>query len=87
MSVPTWMYRRGAFGRTESKLFPDESLIPDGWVDSPAKLVKKGDDLSGMDKKDLETYAKREFGVDLDRRKSVKALRAEIREMTKTRNG
>lgn len=37
MGQPTWMYRRGAFGRVEARVFDSEE-IPAGWVDSPAKL-------------------------------------------------
>ena len=37
---PTWMYKIGAFGRPESRLFdhPDDVPQDQGWVDTPAKL-------------------------------------------------
>lgn len=39
-AVPTWMYRRTASGKVSSQLFQSDK-IPPGWVDSPAKCVKK----------------------------------------------
>lgn len=39
MGFPTWRYRRGAFGRLESKIF-DSDEIPPGWFDNPAKCEK-----------------------------------------------
>ncbi len=38
MGQPTWMYRRGAFGRLESKIFDSDDLPASGWCDSPAKI-------------------------------------------------
>lgn len=41
MGVPTWMYKVGAFGRPESRIFDSdevEALEAEGWVDTPAKL-------------------------------------------------
>lgn len=39
---PTWMYRSGAFGKTESRCFdhPDDVPPDKGWVDSPARVQK-----------------------------------------------
>ena len=39
MGERTWMYRKDAFGRRESRIF-DAGEIPEGegWVDTPAKL-------------------------------------------------
>jgi len=34
--------------------------------------------LGSMSKNELEDYAKEHFGVDIDRRKNIKALRAEV---------
>jgi hypothetical protein len=39
--IPTWCYRMSDTGETESQLVEIEAgKLPDGWVDSPAKLVK-----------------------------------------------
>lgn len=40
MGNPTWMYKR-RYGKVESKVF-DSDEIPDGWVDSPAKVEAVG---------------------------------------------
>lgn len=37
MGVPTFMYRRAEDGSVESRVF-DSDAIPEGWVDSPAKV-------------------------------------------------
>ncbi len=34
-----------------------------------------------MDKKQLEAYAKKSFGVDIDRRKNIKILRKEVKKL------
>lgn len=38
MGDPTWMYRRGQFGREEAKIFDSDDLPAEGWYDSPAKI-------------------------------------------------
>lgn len=43
MGNPTWMYKRGQFGRHESQIFDSDEcakLGREGWVDSPAKLAE-----------------------------------------------
>lgn len=40
MGEQTWMYKR-RYGRIESKIF-DSDEIPEGWVDSPAKVAAAG---------------------------------------------
>lgn len=35
---PTCMYKRGAFGRVESRIFDHPDDVPEGWYDSPAKV-------------------------------------------------
>ena len=52
-----------------------------GWK-KDAELTSEPDDgLGAMSKQELEDYAKELFGVDLDKRKSEKTLRKEIREL------
>lgn len=50
------------------------AMLKDGWYDHYNKFK-----VSVDEKTELETYAKDKFGVDLDRRKSVKTLKAEIK--------
>ncbi len=81
MGNPTWMYRRAGDGAVEACIF-DADEIPDGegWRDTPANLVEAAPaSLDAMSKAALEAYALERFGVDLDRRRTLKALRAQIR--------
>lgn len=67
----------GAQNTAEPESTPAEST-----PEQPASEVqpKPTEDasLDSMDKNDLEAYARDRFGVDLDKRKSEKNLRAEI---------
>jgi hypothetical protein len=36
--MAVYMYRKGADGETEAKIFEDDERIPIGWHDSPAKV-------------------------------------------------
>lgn len=38
--MAVWMYRLGADGEVEARLFETESDAPKGWVDSPAKATR-----------------------------------------------
>lgn len=38
---PAFFYHTGQFGRMESRIFQCKEDVPNGWVDSPAKLEKK----------------------------------------------
>ena len=84
MNDPTWLYRRARDGAVEARLFDTgESADPaEDWRDSPAKLPDAAPDPFGdMSKTELETYALERFGVDLDRRRTFKFLREQLREL------
>ncbi len=83
MGNPTWMYRRTGDGALLARIFDaDEIPAGEGWRDTPAALAPAAPDpLDTMSKVALEAYALERFGVDLDRRRTLKALRAQIREM------
>ena len=44
-------------------------------VEGIAKSLNKALNIDKMNKQELEDYAKEHYGVDIDRRRSVKALR------------
>lgn len=48
-------------------------------VGGVAESLNKALNLNQMNKQELEDYAKEHYGVDIDRRKSVKALRKEVK--------
>lgn len=75
MVDPTWMYRRAADGGVEARLF-DAGGPPAGWFDSPAAIADPA--LESMTKRELEGFARRRFGVDLDRRRSAVNLRRQV---------
>ncbi len=83
MGNPTWMYRRTGDGALLARIFDaDEIPAGEGWRDTPATMAPAAPDpLDTMSKVALEAYALERFGVDLDRRRTLKALRAQIREM------
>ena len=83
MGNPTWMYRRAGDGALQARIFDaDEIPAGKGWWDTPANLAPAAPaPLDAMSKAALEAYALERFGVDLDRRRTLKALRAQIREM------
>jgi len=63
-----WFYHKDK----EPRLFLEGEILPDGWVDTPAKFDQEEEEpkkIDEMTKKELESYAKA-FGIDLDRRKS-----------------
>lgn len=81
MDNPTWMYRRAGDGAVEARIF-DAGGIPadEGWRDSPATLAQaEPSTIDAMSKDELEAYALGRFGVDLDRRRTLKTLRAQVR--------
>jgi hypothetical protein len=51
-------------------------------VDGITASLNKKLNLNQMGKQELEDYAKEHYGVDIDRRKSVKALRKEVKALT-----
>lgn len=82
--APTWAYQKGEDGELVSRLFPSPDEIPSGWADSPATIDDSGHHdvkLEDLDKDELERFAKEEFGVDLDKRKSQPKLVAQVREL------
>ena len=48
-------------------------------VNGVADSLNKALNLDKMNKQELEDYAKEHYGVDIDRRRSVKALRKEVK--------
>lgn len=84
MNSPTWLYRRARDGAVEARIFDGDTLPnpADGWRDSPAKLPELAPDpFAEMSKAELEAYALERFGVDLDRRRTLKFLREQLREL------
>lgn len=51
MEFPAYFYHTGPFGRPEGKVFDRAEDVPEGWVDSPAKLEKKTRPLKKSKKK------------------------------------
>ena len=84
MNDPTWLYRRARDGAVEARLF-EAGEAPDpaeDWCDSPVKTREAPPDpFGGMSKTELEAYALEKFGVDLDRRGTLKFLRAHLGEL------
>lgn len=81
MKNPIWMYRRRADGDVEARLF-DAASLPrraEGWRDSPAALPGP---FAGMSKKELEAYVRTRFGIGLDRRRSLSALRRQVQDLS-----
>lgn len=70
-----------------SNIFPANAEMEEGWAldeetaeelfKNPQEETEKG----GWTKAELEEYAKEEFGVDLDKRKSLKTLIQEVEEL------
>lgn len=58
-------------GKVISTIFPSDAPL-DGWSITPEILGKP------KTKGELEAYAKDKFGVDLDKRKSLKTLKAQV---------
>lgn len=54
---PAYFYRTGAFGRPESRIFHSAADVPEGWVDSPAKLEKKSKKPAAKAKKKAKADA------------------------------
>ena len=48
-------------------------------VEGITRSLNKALNLDKMNKQELEDYAKEHYGVDIDRRRSVKALRKEVK--------
>ncbi len=84
MNNPTWLYRRARDGAVEARIFDGDTLPDpaDGWRDSPAKLPQLAPaPFAEMSKAEPEAYALERFGVDLDRRRTLKFLREQLREL------
>jgi len=58
---------------------PEEPIIEEPKVEE--KPIVESFGIEDMDKDELEFYAKKEFDVDLDKRKSIKNLRKEVEEL------
>ena len=85
----SWRYSKDC---PAGRIFDDEELdsLGDEWIDNPLPFRNpepaivesdEGKEIADMDKLELEAFAKSSFGVDLDRRKGVKKLRAEVQEL------
>lgn len=61
---PKWIYQG------EDARVIDEGPIPEGWGEEPGADV---DSVENMNKEELEIHA-RQFGIELDRRKSRKNM-------------
>ena len=84
MKTPTMVYKPGSKYTSDGVSYDVqvvdecdvEGCLKDGWFkhfndfDKPVKKVNEKDEL--------EAYAKDKFGVDLDKRKSLKKLKAEV---------
>lgn len=90
MGNRTYMYRL-ADGEIESKVF-DSDEIPEGWVDNPQLCSKETEDPKKPEKSekeqkdDLELYAYENYEVDLDKRKSLDTLKAEVKALDDARD-
>lgn len=68
----------------------DETLVNDGNPVDSAEQNESADDafvISTATKDQLEQFAKAEYGADLDKRKSVDTLRAEVAELAQAGDG
>lgn len=65
----------------------DETLVNDGNPVDSAEQDEPAFVISTATKEQLETFAKAEYGADLDKRKSVDTLRAEVAELAQAGDG
>lgn len=89
----SWAYRLDEKGEVEGRIFASKPDIPEGWVDTPAKLTgesepkseepepQKMPDISGMTddeaKAAIDQWADG-IGIKLDRRKSLTNMLAQL---------
>lgn len=94
MGTPTVMY---SASHPDGRLFDSDDVPTLGpeWVDHPDKVAEDAQpDLSASDdqlyswtKEELESAAREQLGIELDRRKSKKSLIGEIREAQNGNSG
>lgn len=59
-----------------------KDCLKDGWKSEPSEVKGKPQVKGNTDKEDkaeLEAYAKEKFGIDLDKRKSLEKMQAEVK--------
>lgn len=76
---PARLYRHAVSGSLH--VFQTNGRLRDAAPEEIAALELRGKALDDMTRKELEAYAKENFGVDLDRRKTKAALLSEIQEL------
>lgn len=74
-----WLYKENLESGILIELEDEAKYKELGYVDSPDDYVAESTDLEQMTKKDLEIYAKKMFGVDIDRRRNNKQLVKQIK--------